>query len=74
MRKTVVKLLGVSMVGLAALVSGCATTAQLEEVRVTANEAKKAAADAQATANRAVACCNDTNAKIDRMFQKSMRK
>jgi hypothetical protein len=69
------KLVGISMLAAAlSLTAGCATTAQVEE-------AKKAAADAQATANKAAAdaaranaCCNDTNAKIDRMFQKSMRK
>ena len=76
------KILGVSMLGAAlALTAGCATTQSVDEVRTMAQEAKKAAADAQSTASAAMksaqqanSCCSDTNAKIDRMFQKSMRK
>lgn len=40
----------------------------------TANEAKTMAADAKATADEGVACCQTTNEKLDRMFEKSMRK
>jgi hypothetical protein len=76
------KILGVSMLGAAlALTAGCATTQSVDEVRTMAQEAKKAAADAQSTASAAMksaqqanSCCSDTNAKIDRMFQKSMHK
>jgi hypothetical protein len=82
MLSTTSKLLGVSMLAVSlGLTAGCATTSQVEEAMAAAQEAKRAAADAQATANKAAsdaakanACCNDTNAKLDRMFKKSMYK
>jgi hypothetical protein len=47
----------------------------------TANEARQMASGAQSTANQALsaangsqACCDATNEKIDRMFQRSMSK
>ena len=40
----------------------------------TASEASYAASEAQATANAALACCNDNSSKLDRMFQKAMMK
>ena len=63
------------------MLAGCATTSSVDEVRTIAQEAKKAALDAQSSASNAAkaaqqsqACCNDTNAKLDRMFKKSMYK
>ncbi len=40
----------------------------------TASEASYAATQAQATADAALACCNDNSSKLDRMFQKAMMK
>lgn len=76
------KLLGASMLAVAlGLTAGCATTSSVDEVRTIAQDAKKAALDAQSSASnaskaaqQAQACCNDTNAKLDRMFKKSMYK
>jgi len=63
------------------LLSGCATTAQLEEVRGIANQAlteargaSQAAADAKAAADAAQACCNETQQKLDRMFERTQLK
>ncbi len=79
-------------VGIVAVVlglsAGCASTAQIDEIKAMAQEAKTMAADAQATATQAAsdaaaakagadqanACCRDTNEKLDRMFKKSMHK
>jgi uncharacterized protein HemX len=76
------KMMGAAFVALAmGLTAGCATTGQVEEAKTMASEAKQAAMDAQAAAARAQksadqanACCQDTNAKLDRMFKKSMYK
>jgi murein lipoprotein len=78
----------VSLVAALALVSGCATTGQVEELtkRVEAAEAEAAAAKAAAEealaearsakglAEDAAQCCVDTNAKIDRLFYRSQMK
>ena len=40
----------------------------------TANQALDAARRAQSTADAAQACCNENSQKIDRAFEKSMRK
>lgn len=63
------------------LTAGCATTSSVDEVRTIAQDAKKTAMDAQTSASNAMkaaqqaqSCCNDTNAKLDRMFKKSMYK
>ena len=40
----------------------------------TANQALDAARKAQAAADAAQACCNENSQKIDRAFEKSMRK
>ncbi len=59
------KILAVALaLGLAA---GCATTADLERVEKIAKEAK-------ASADQANKCCQETNAKLDQMFKKSMKK
>ena len=79
-------------VGIATVVlglsAGCASTAQIDEIRAMAQEAKTVASQAQTTADQAArdaadaksmadqanACCRDTNEKLDRMFKKSMHK
>jgi hypothetical protein len=40
----------------------------------TANEALDTARRAESAANNALECCNDNSRKIDRMFEKAMRK
>lgn len=82
-----VKALGLSALA-AVLLSGCATTGQLEEVRAmaaaaqdSAAKAEQSAASAQATADRAEAsaqdansCCAANSERIERAFQKALRK
>ena len=60
--------------------AAAASSAASEASRV-ANEARQMASGAQSTANQALsaanasqACCDATNEKIDRMFQRSMSK
>ena len=82
MSVTVNKLAKLSVLALAAaLTVGCASNSALKEVRAeaqraqaTANEAKAMASDALNAANSAQACCDATNEKIDRMFQRSVMK
>ncbi len=75
------------LVGMVASVvlAGCATTADLEKVRVEANQAASAANqaanaaqrtadEARAMASASRACCEETKASINNMFKKSMRK
>ena len=61
--------------------TGCATTRdldvlkmQVEKAQATADAAAAAAANAQATADEALACCNANTEKMDRMFKDSMNK
>ena len=61
--------------------TGCATTRDLDALKVevekaqsTANQAAADAAAAKAKADAAQQCCTDTNEKIDRMFKQSMNK
>ncbi len=68
MKNVTLSLFKVSAVAAAlALAAGCASTSDLERVEKIANEAKAAAA----AANK---CCQETNAKLDGMFKKSMKK
>jgi len=67
----------VAMTGL----SGCATTRDLdalklmvEKAQATADAAAAAAAAAQATADQALACCQANTERMDRMFKDSMNK
>ena len=67
----------VAMTGL----SGCATTRDLDALKLmvdkaqaTADAAAAAAAAAQATADEALACCHANTEKMDRMFKDSMNK
>ncbi|HEY7774990.1 MAG TPA: Lpp/OprI family alanine-zipper lipoprotein [Kineobactrum sp.] len=78
----------ISVVAFAALASGCATTAQLDEVRSTAEAAQRAANEAMQTASSAERTANEAkrtadaamrsaeeaNTKIDRAFKESMQK
>lgn len=61
--------------------TGCATTRDLDTLKVqveraqsTADSAAAAAAKAQATADEALACCHANTEKMDRMFKQSMNK
>lgn len=74
----------VGMMASAAL-AGCASTSDLERVRVEAMQAANAAHqeasaamrtadEAKAMASASRACCEETRASINNMFKKSMRK
>ena len=70
----------VMFVGLIGL-TGCATTRDLDALKLlvdkaqaTADAAAAAAASAQATADEALACCHANTEKMDRMFKQSMNK
>lgn len=88
-----VKVLSVAAVF--ALAAGCATTAQLEEVRSVADQAQRTAAEAQRAANAAnsaaqtalaeaqaakreaeasTRCCRDLEEKVERAFERGLRK
>ena len=61
--------------------SGCATTRDLDALKLlvdkaqaTADAAAASAANAQATADEALACCHANTEKMDRMFKQSMNK
>lgn len=74
-----------AIIGMAA---GCATKEDLDSVRATAEtalsearaaretgqEAMSAAQDAKSSADAAQACCNENTSRLDRMFEKAMRK
>jgi len=68
----------VALAGLAALgavmMTGCASTSEIAEIRAMAEDAKATADKALQRAEEANTCCNNTNEKIDRMFKKSMYK
>ena len=71
---------GVMVVALAGA-TGCATTRDLDVLKIetdransTANQAAADAAAAKATANEALSTANATNEKLDRMFKASMQK
>ena len=61
--------------------AGCATTRDLDALKLlvdkaqaTADAAAAAAANAQATADEALACCKANTERMDRMFKESMNK
>jgi uncharacterized protein YceK len=58
----------------ALLLSGCATTSQLEEVKSMAMKAQQTADLAMQKADAANQCCKSNTEKLDRMFKKSMYK
>ncbi len=71
---------GVMVVALAGA-TGCATTRDLDVLKIetdransTANQAAADAAAAKATADEALKTANATNEKLDRMFKASMQK
>jgi uncharacterized protein YceK len=58
----------------ALLLSGCATTSQLDEVKGMAMKAQQTADMAMQKASAADQCCKANTEKLDRMFKKSMYK
>jgi hypothetical protein len=58
----------------ALLLSSCATTSQLEEVKGMAMKAQQTADMAMQKASAADQCCKANTEKLDRMFKKSMYK
>jgi murein lipoprotein len=83
------KLIKLSMIALtASLIVGCATNSDIENLQTQidglktsvnqasadAASAQTAAADAKVAADRAAQYAQDTNSKLDRMFEHTMRK
>jgi len=60
--------------GYALLLTGCATTKQLNEVRAIAEQAQADAQAASVKSDEALIIANDANVKIDNMFKKAMLK
>jgi len=58
----------------ALLLSGCATTASVDEAKQMATKAQQTADMALKKADTANQCCADNSAKLDKMFKKSMYK
>jgi uncharacterized protein YceK len=58
----------------ALLLSGCATTSDLEAVKSMAMKAQQTADTAMQKADTANSCCQANTEKLDRMFKKSMYK
>jgi hypothetical protein len=63
-----------AVAGAIVILTGCASTSELSEVRAIAEEARSNSERALQEAQQANQCCNDTNEKIDRMFKRSMYK
>lgn len=75
MKALISKASGVAaLAGAFIVLSGCASTSELAEVRAMAEEAKANSERALQEAQQANQCCTDTNEKIDRMFKRSMYK
>lgn len=75
MRALISKSVGAAaLAGAFVVLSGCASTSEIAEVRALAEEAKANSDRALQEAQRANQCCTDTNEKIDRMFKRSMYK
>ena len=77
LKTTAAAVMFVALTGL----TGCATTRdldtlklQVEKAQSTADSAAAAAARAQSTADEALACCRANTEKMDRMFKQSMNK
>ncbi len=58
----------------AALAEARSASATANNALSVANEANSAAAEAKSNSTTALECCNDNTAKLDRMFEKAMRK
>ena len=56
------------------ILSGCATTDQLNEVKAIAERADQKASKAMEAAQDAQACCNANSDKLNKMYQKMMSK
>ena len=63
-----------ALTGAFVILSGCASTSEIAEIRAMAEEAKANSERALQEAQQANQCCTDTNEKIDRMFKRSMYK
>lgn len=84
-----------SLAAVFALAAGCATTAQINEVRAVADQAQRTAAEAQRAAESANSaasaalaeaqaakraadaaqrCCTDLEEKVERAFERGLRK
>lgn len=77
LKTTAAAVMFVALTGL----TGCATTRDLDTLKLqvekamsTADSAAAAAARAQSTADEALACCRANTEKMDRMFKQSMNK
>ena len=57
-----------------ALSEARSATERANNAHTVASDAAYAASEAQKKADAALQCCNDNSDKIDRMFQKAMRK
>lgn len=66
--------LGIAALLAGGILSGCATTEQLNEVKAIAERADQKANKAMETAQDAQACCNANSDKLNRMYQKMMSK
>jgi uncharacterized protein YceK len=58
----------------ALFLSGCATTASVDEAKNMAMKAQQTADMAMKKADSASQCCADNSAKLDKMFKKSIYK
>ena len=58
----------------AALAEAKSASAQISSVRSATSDAAYAAEQAQADATAALQCCNDNSSRLDRAFQKAMKK
>lgn len=68
------KLTIMAVAGYALLLTGCATTKQLDEVRAIAEQAQADALAASVKSDEALISAGDANVKIDNMFKKAMLK
>jgi|WetSurSiteA1Bulk_404760.scaffolds.fasta_scaffold71532_2 hypothetical protein len=66
--------LGAVVVLAGGLLSGCASTSDLNEVKAIAQAADQKANKAMDAAQAAQACCNANSDKLNKMYQKSMSK
>lgn len=66
--------LGIAALLAGGILSGCATTEQLNEVKAIAQAADQKASKALDAAQGAQACCNANSDKLNKMYQKMMSK
>ena len=70
--KTVTKFSALALI--AALTVGCASTSDVQKAQNDANEAKAMAREAQNMASETRSCCTANEERLNRAFQKGMRK